>query len=72
MSTVEQIEAAIQKLPREDFFRLHGWIRDRFDDEWDKQIEEDAHAGRLDHLAREALAEYRAGRSEPWQVLKKI
>jgi hypothetical protein len=66
MSTVEQIEAAIQKLPREDFFRLHGWIRDRFDDEWDKQVEEDASAGRLDHLAQEALAEYRAGRSTPF------
>ena len=48
MSTLEQIEAAIEKLPREDFFRLHEWIRDRFDDAWDKQIEEDAHSGRLD------------------------
>jgi hypothetical protein len=62
MSTVEQIEAAIQKLPREDFFRLHKWVRDRFDDEWDKQIEEDARSGRLDHAAQEALAEYRAGK----------
>jgi hypothetical protein len=66
MSTVEQIEAAIQKLPREDFFRLHEWVRDRFDDEWDKQIEEDALAGRLDHVAQEALAEYRAGKSTPF------
>jgi hypothetical protein len=64
MSTLEQIEAAIQSLPREDFFRLHEWIRDRFDDEWDKQIEEDARSGRLDKVAREALAEYRAGRSK--------
>ncbi len=63
MSTVEQIEAAIAKLPRNDFFRLHDWIRDRFDDEWDKQIEEDALSGRLDHLAKEAIAEYRAGKS---------
>jgi hypothetical protein len=66
MSTVEQIEAAIQKLPREDFFRLHEWVRGRFDDEWDKQIEEDALSGRLDHLAQEALAEHRAGKSTPF------
>jgi hypothetical protein len=39
-------------------------VRDRFDDEWDKQIGEDARLGRLDHLAREALAEYRAGKSK--------
>jgi hypothetical protein len=62
MSTVEQIEAAIQKLPREDFFHLHEWVKDRFDDEWDKQFEEDAKSGRLDRVAQEALAEYRAGK----------
>ncbi len=62
----DQIEAAIQKLPREEFFRLHEWIRDRFDDEWDKQIEEDVRAGRLDHLAQEALAEHRAGKTMPF------
>jgi len=66
MSTVEQIEAAIQQLPREDFFRLHEWVKDRFEDEWDKQFEEDAKAGRLDRVAREALAEYRAGKSTPF------
>jgi len=66
MSTVEQIEAAIQKLPREEFFRLHEWIRDRFDDEWDRQFEEDARSGRFDAVAREARAEYRAGKSTPF------
>jgi hypothetical protein len=62
MSTIEQIEAAIQKLPREDFFRLHEWIRHRFDDQWDQQMEEDANAGRLDAIAQQALAEHRSGR----------
>jgi hypothetical protein len=66
MSTVEQIEAAIQQLAREDFFRLHEWIRDRFDDEWDKQIEEDALSGRLDALGQSAVTEHRAGRSTPF------
>ena len=66
MSTLEQIKAAIESLPREDFFRLHEWIRDRFDDKWDKQIEEDTRSGRLNSVTREALAEYRAGRSKPF------
>ncbi len=63
MSTVQEIEAAIQGLPREDVFRLHEVIQHRFDDEWDKQFEEDALSGRLDHLADAAIAEHRAGQS---------
>jgi hypothetical protein len=63
MSTVQEIEAAIQRLPREDVFRLHEVIQHRFDDEWDKQFEDDTLAGRLDHLAEAAIAEHRAGKS---------
>ncbi len=66
MRTVEQIEEAIQKLPRNEFFRLHQWIRERFNDEWDRQIEEDIRAGRLDRSAARAIAEHRAGKSLPF------
>ena len=65
MSTIEEIETAIENLPRNQFFRLLTWIRDRFEDEWDRQIAEDVEAGRLDQFAREALAEYRAGQTTP-------
>jgi hypothetical protein len=66
MSTVKEITSAIQRLPRKDFFRLHKWVHRRFEDEWDKEIAEDARAGRLDKLAAEALAEHRAGRTTPF------
>jgi len=66
MSTVEEIEAAIERLPRDDFFELSEWVMSRFEDEWDRQIAEDVKTGRLDHLAQEALAEYRAGRTTPF------
>jgi len=66
MSTVDEITGAIRRLPRTDFFRVAEWVQERFDDEWDKQIAEDARAGRLDHLAEEALAEHRAGRATPF------
>ncbi|HEY3602102.1 MAG TPA: hypothetical protein VGK72_09110, partial [Chthoniobacterales bacterium] len=36
------------------------------DDAWDRQIEEDAKAGKLDRFAEEALEEYRAGRTKPF------
>jgi hypothetical protein len=66
MRTVEEIEAAIEQLPRDQFFRLRDWITARFEDQWDKQIEEDIKTGRLDHLAQEALAEFRAGLTTPF------
>lgn len=48
--------------------RPEGWVEhadsDKHDgDAWDRQIEEDAAAGKLDALAAEALAEYEAGRT---------
>jgi len=63
MSTVQEIENAIQKLPREEFFRLREVIQHRFDDEWDRQFADDAESGLLDEFAMAALAEHRAGKS---------
>ena len=51
MSTLAEIEQAIEKLPREDLFQLTGWLSTHFSDAWDRQIEEDIVAGRLDYLA---------------------
>ena len=66
MTTVKEIEAAIGELPRDEFFELIAWIREQFEDAWDRQIEDDVKAGRLDHLAREALAEYNSGQTIPF------
>jgi len=71
MSTVKEITTAIRRLPRKEFFRLHKWVRRRFEGEWDKEIAEDARTGRLDKLAAEALAEHRAGRTIPLSIVLK-
>jgi predicted transcriptional regulator len=55
MSKVEEIEQAIEKLSIEELAEIRAWL-------WDRDIERDAVAGRLDHLAEEALSEYRTGR----------
>ena len=68
MSTLAEIEQAIEKLPREELFQLTGWLSSHFSDAWDRQIEEDIRAGRLDNLAAEAIAEHRAGQSLPLPV----
>lgn len=62
VSTVEEIEAAIARLPREDFFVLIERLRARHSDAWDRQIEDNAANGRLDSLwdeARREIAERR-------------
>jgi hypothetical protein len=66
MSTVQEIEKAIEQLPREEIFRLREVIQHRFDDEWDRQFADDAESGLLDGLAEAALAEHRAGKSTPF------
>jgi hypothetical protein len=65
MTRVERIEAEIAKLPPEDFRRLVRWLAERYAEAWDKQIEEDAAAGRLDPLWRDAEKEIAAGESRP-------
>ena len=65
MSTVQEIERAIEQLPPEELFKLTDWLSSRIADAWDRRIEEDIHAGRLDELAAEAIAEHRAGKSLP-------
>jgi hypothetical protein len=50
LSTVQEIESAIEKLPRAEFLALVDRLRARHADAWDQQIEADAQSGRLDAL----------------------
>lgn len=61
MSTVERIEAEILKLSPKELTRLTDWVLALDEQAWDKQIEQDITAGKLDFLAQEALAEWQAG-----------
>lgn len=63
MSTVEEIEKAIELLPAAELARVRAWF-DAFDaTQFDARIERDANGGKLDQLAERAQADYRAGRS---------
>ena len=48
MSSVQEIESAIRKLPRTDLTELESWFAEFTADAWDRQIAEDARNGRLD------------------------
>lgn len=62
MNTSLEIERAVERLPADELAAFRAWFA-RFDaDAWDREMESDADAGRLDNLAAEALADLRAGR----------
>lgn len=63
MSRVEQIEAQIQTLTPEEFQAFRAWFAEFDTALWDRQIEVDAAAGKLDELAERALKDHREGRS---------
>jgi hypothetical protein len=65
MSTVQEIETAIQKLKPQEIREVADWLQELREELWDKQIDADAKAGRLDKLAEKALEDYRAGRTKP-------
>lgn len=65
MTKLEKIEQDIAALDPTDVRKLAAWLADFQADLWDRQIEEDAKAGRLDKLAEQALADHRAGRTKP-------
>lgn len=62
---VAEIESAIAQLPAKDFAELMAWIQEYRERAWDKQIENDLEAGRLDSLIAKAEDEYRQGLAKP-------
>jgi hypothetical protein len=64
MSKVEKLEHEVKKLGRRELSAFRRWFREYDSDEWDKEIEEDVRAGKLDALAKKAIAEHKAGRSK--------
>lgn len=61
MGNVKSIEKAIESLPPSELAEFRRWFAEFDANAWDEQIEQDAAAGKLDALAAEALADYRAG-----------
>ena len=63
MSNVENIEDRIKELSPEELTAFREWFI-QFDAEaWNRQLEADVKAGKLDGLAERALRDHAAGRS---------
>jgi hypothetical protein len=63
MTTAEDIEKAIERLNPRELARFRAWFETFDAQQFDAAIERDAHAGKLDAHADEALAAHRVGRS---------
>lgn len=61
MIKAQEIQAAIESLPWEEYVRLRQWFIERDWEQWDQQIEADSEAGKLDFLIKEALDEKARG-----------
>jgi hypothetical protein len=61
MTQVEAIQAEIESLSSEEFARLREWIAERDWQNWERQIERDSAAGKLDFLREEVQAAKQQG-----------
>jgi hypothetical protein len=64
-ASIQEIQTSITQLSASDLVKLLEWLEGYQEQLWDKQIEEDLEAGRLDALLAEIDQEYEAGLSQP-------
>lgn len=69
LTSVEEIESTILKLSPQELGKLAEWVLDLDEQNWDKQIERDVATGKLDFLAKEALAELESGESGSGKIV---
>ena len=64
MGQIERLEQEIRALTDEEFAQLRRWFIEYDAEAWDREIEADVKAGKLDRLAEEALRDYAEGRTK--------
>ncbi len=66
---IDELKAEIEKLDPRAFSELRFWMNTHDDDEWDRQMEEDAASGALDaafgEMAARASEDHRRGLTRP-------
>jgi hypothetical protein len=63
--SVDELQAAISHLSPEELDLLSHWFEEFLADQWDRQIEADVLAGRLDSVGQRADEDFEAGRCTP-------
>jgi hypothetical protein len=65
VSKLERIENEIQGLSPQELAEFRNWFLAYDWASWDRELERDIQAGKLDALADEALREHAAGKTKP-------
>ena len=66
MIRVEEIEQALERLSGDEFARIARRVHTLEQERWDRQMDQDASAGKLDFLIAEAREDRINGRLKNW------
>jgi hypothetical protein len=64
--SLQELESAVAQLPVDELTAFAEWFEGYLADAWDRRIEADILAGRLDEPGRRADADFDAGRCRPF------
>jgi hypothetical protein len=65
LSTIQEIERAIDALTPQQIEELYAWLDQRHPQLIDVQLKADLDAGRIDDRINRALADHKAGSTQP-------
>jgi len=65
MSNIQELEMAVSQLSAIELQQFSEWFEEFVADQWDKKIEADILAGRLDAVGKRADDEFLAGSASP-------
>jgi len=65
MGAVEKLEQLIKSLSAQELTQFRQWFAEFDAQAWDRQIEADSAAGKLDRLIEESMADHRAQKTRP-------
>jgi len=63
--SVHDLQNAVSQLPPEELVRFSEWFEEFLAEQWDRQIERDLLAGRLEGAGKRADGDFEAGRCAP-------
>jgi hypothetical protein len=63
--TAKELQTSVSQLPPEELAAFSQWFEEFLADQWDRRLEADIAAGRLDEAGRRADNGFEAGRCTP-------
>jgi len=63
MGKIETLEKEIESLTPDEMVEFRTWFMEYDSEMWDRKIEDDIEAGKLDDLAKEAMVSHKQGKN---------